>query len=295
VPFVEIWRALEVQWHAPLSPELRARYTPQPDAVLVRCPGCDLEYFSPLNGGDADFYDELMTHIRYESDRWEFGIVKERVVARDTVVDYGCGSGAFLRRVCPGVARAVGVDHNREAVEALRRSGIEAYRGTPGEFARDEEARFTVACAFQMLEHVPAADNLLVPLLDRLAPDGRIFLSVPNRERVGRGDLEPLDCPPHHVSRWSLAAMEQLAKRYGLEVATVDFESPTYSNVAWALSRRVQRYTRFLPGATPEFAARAIRRGLVGPRRHAMLARRGWFMRHGLAGHTMLAELRPAS
>ena len=292
VPFADVWKALADRWHAPISDGVRARYSPTRDAVLVLCSECDLEYFSPHNQGMADFYDELMAKIPYEPMRWEFAVVRSRLQPADRVVDYGCGSGAFLAMVTAAVDRAVGVDHAHLANAELRARGIEAFRGTPAEFAEAESGYFDVACAFQVLEHLSAADELLPPMLARLAPGGRVFVSVPNRHRIAKETVEPLDCPPHHVSRWSVQALGRLADRYGMDLVAVTFQPPTYGDVVREIETRLHRFAPPLRGEAQAMLVKVIRRALVGPARHDMLNRRGWWVRHGFSGHTMLAELR---
>src|SRR5947199_342155 len=81
------------------------------------------------------------------------------------------------------------------ALDALRAAGIEGVSTRFADFAAGEAGRFDVVCGFQILEHVRRVGDLMEPAMRCARPGGRIFVSVPNRRRYTRGDLEPLDCP----------------------------------------------------------------------------------------------------
>jgi SAM-dependent methyltransferase len=289
----EIWRRLASDWGASFEPAVIERHTPRGETELVECGGCGLQYFSPSRPGDADFYDQVTRARYYEGDRWEFGVVAGLVRPGEDVVDVGCGRGAFLERMRGHAGRAVGVDHNPSAIEALRAAGIEAHAADFADFAAREGRAFDAVCGFQILEHLPRAGDLIGAAVECLRPGGRIYVSVPNRRRFGRAPLEPFDCPPHHISRWDPRQFELLAERFGLELGPLRFEQPDLDTVRLDLQRRVSGRAAAVVGARAGgFAARAAGRLLTGPRRHARAAAAERYSRRGLYAHTMLAELR---
>ena len=283
--FDDIWDALLTQWAVELSPEVRAAHAPREFTTARRCAGCGLEWFAPAIAGDTRFYDELMRCTPYVTDRWEFGIVAGRVRTTDHVVDLGCGDGALIRRVARHVARAIGVDTNERAVQRLRSDGYEASSEALASFAARESQRFDVVCAFQIAEHLEDLELLVAPARALLRPNGRLFLSVPNRHRLARAPFEPLDLPPHHLSRWARPQLEALGRHGGLTLVRVLHSPPTYGDVVAALDAHLK--PRLGPGA-----GRIVRRALLGPHRHDLLSRTGTYQRAGLTGHTMLAEYR---
>src|SRR5436305_1088065 len=165
VPYDVIWERLAALKGSPLSPAVVARHTPQAETALYVCDRCGLQYFSPCVPGDGEFYAELGGDGYYESDRWEFGLVADRLGPGDAVVDLGCGKGDFLRQIANRVARAVGVDHNLEAIDALRAAGIEGVSTRFADFAAGEAGRFDVVCGFQILEHVRRVGDLMEPAM----------------------------------------------------------------------------------------------------------------------------------
>jgi SAM-dependent methyltransferase len=113
--------------------------------------------------------------------RFASSIVAERRPAR--VLDFGCGTGDKV--TCP-LATAypevqfVGVDVDRQSVEYARR----ACSAPNARFIEQRELgdaeRFDLVVASEVVEHVESPVAFLRALRERLSPDGRIFLTVPN-------------------------------------------------------------------------------------------------------------------
>jgi SAM-dependent methyltransferase len=223
ISYDSIWTELERQLGLTTPPDLRRRFTPAPDAVLFACSTCGLEFFSPHNQGDPAFYAFLTSaEAGYYTDRrWEYSVAEKLLHGGDALLDVGCGDGTFLRRVRRRVARAVGVDQNREAIRNIAESGIEARCSDLESFAAKNAAEFDVVCAFQLIEHMPRVDTFAESARRCVAPGGLLLVSVPNNERLRLNPLDPLDCPPHHVSRWCPAQLHEFALRFGFVVVDI--------------------------------------------------------------------------
>jgi SAM-dependent methyltransferase len=276
VPFERIWHGLRETWSADITAETRTRLQPAESTDVVRCGGCGLTYFTPAIPGDAGFYEELGRSMPYHAARWEFGLVARSLRAGSDLVDLGCGDGGFLRAARSRVRRAVGVDHNRDGIECLRADGIEAYAEPFESFSDRNEAAFDVACSFHTLEHLASVGGLMGAAVRCLRPGGRLFLSVPNADRLRLDAFEPLDHPPHHVSRWRPDDLAALGERYLIELVSMRFEEPGYHAArAWALGRR---------GAGSRLA--------LGPVRYLAMRSTHRLTARGAYGHSMLAEFR---
>jgi SAM-dependent methyltransferase len=287
-----IQRRLSRDWGASISQDA---FPVSPDAtfVLYECDACGLHFFFPAMVGQAAFYQQLMATVPYEASRWEFGHVTRELGATDRVVDFGCGEGAFLRMAKPLVRQAVGVDHNPDAINRLHLAGLSGEATSCSEFARHHPEGFDVACAFQTLEHIADIAAFMDAVIRCVRPGGRIFLSVPNRRRLAQENGEPLDCPPHHVSRWDPAQWRILAERFGLELFRVQFEEPDLSHIYVLYRQRLERhYVRLLSRSAPPTVWRAYLKLMVGPTRHKQRSRQGRYSQRGIYGHTMLAQLR---
>jgi SAM-dependent methyltransferase len=240
-----------------------------------------------------------MATVPYETSqsRWEFGQVARELKETDRVVDFGCGDGAFLRMAKPLVCQAVGVDRNPDAIERVRLAGLTGEATSCSEFAQRHREGFDVACAFHTLEHIAEIREFMKAVICCVSPGGHIFLSVPNRRRLARENGEPLDCPPHHVSRWDPVQWQVIASQFGLELLGVRFEEPHLSHVRVLYRQYLERsYDRLLRRPAPALALRAYSKLLVGPKRHGRRVQRAWYSRRGIYGHAMLAEfVRPSS
>lgn len=293
VAYAQIWAGLLDELSATFTEQVRERHEVAAEARLYRCARCGLEYFSPLAPGDAEFYRQLTAAIGYEPTRWEFTVVRRLLPPGADIVDLGCGSGAFLRAVAGQTGRAVGVDHNPDAIDELRGAGFEGYGGDFDGFAHANQAAFDVVCSFHTLEHLADTSMLMESARACSRPGGRVFVSVPNRARVVPGVLEPLDFPPHHVSRWDAAQFETLAHRFDLELEAVRYEQPDLSHARLAHRKRVEAVLHGVVGPGPGGSiARAWAKLAAGPRRQARAGLRESYSRRGWFGHSMLAEFR---
>lgn len=100
-----------------------------------------------------------------------------------SVLDLGCGTGAFLlaplARRLPQV-QFTGVDSDPSSIEAARRDIVLANVRLflPDAWPRDE--RYDLVIASEVIEHVESPPELLAQVAARLSPGGRLLLTLPN-------------------------------------------------------------------------------------------------------------------
>lgn len=226
------------------------RHMPAETCRLLECSACGFRFFSGATAGDGEFYASLSAASAYYAlSRWEFGWVKERLVPGGVVLDAGCGPGEFLSEISLVASRAVGLEMNPSAIESARRKGLEVYPEELEVFSRNNAGRFDAACAFHLLEHVEAPTTLLRSLVRCVRPGGGIFLSVPNRDRSAKSSLEPLDCPPHHLSRWGAEQLRRIGGSTGLRLRELAFEPVDISVPAARIRDAVTRGVEKIPVA----------------------------------------------
>ena len=93
--------------------------------------------------------------------RWEFSHVAAKLKLRDVVVDFGCGSGAFLRSITGKVSKRYGYDFSDDAICSATASGIEAYWVEPlADLAVIANKGATQIVAFHVLEHLESPSSL---------------------------------------------------------------------------------------------------------------------------------------
>ncbi|MDB4948967.1 MAG: Methyltransferase type 12, partial [Gemmatimonadetes bacterium] len=250
IPYAAVWEALSTVWGARFSEGVVRRHSPARDAVLVECGGCGLRHFAGAVAGDAEFYAELSgSSDYYVPGKWEFGVVRDRLAAGRDVLDVGCGDGDFLRVVAGTAARAVGIDTNPDAVARGAARGLDVRLAELDAFAAAHPAEFDLVCSFHVLEHLPSVRGFVASMLACLRPGGSLVVSVPNRLRARPAPgLEPLDCPPHHMSRWHPRQFAEMASSFGLELVRVDAQPADMWECRSAVRLRAERLLRPVAG-----------------------------------------------
>jgi ubiquinone/menaquinone biosynthesis C-methylase UbiE len=163
-------------------------------------------------GHDGKLGIELMTRISAYRELMESQVAALQVKPGQTVVDLGCGTGAFPLRLSGDLARVdariVGVDFVREGLERARALVRDASSPRPVvEFveadlnAGDDRARFPIASAScdgilasLFLSYVEDTPSVLAEMRRILRPGGRLVVSTLRRDAdVSRIFLRGLD------------------------------------------------------------------------------------------------------
>jgi SAM-dependent methyltransferase len=202
-----------------------------PDYRMFRCGVCQLVFADPPTPGSEDFYNWTVSHDGYyPTDRWEWGVVQQRVESLIagrgeliTVVDVGCGAGSFLDvlRNIPNV-RGIGIDITEKSVKVCRARGHEAYCATLQNAKEFISTPIDVVTAFHCLEHVADPMSFICQARDLMAPHGRMMMSTPYSPMSFEETwFDPLNHPPHHMTRWSETPYKVAAARAGLNLAVI--------------------------------------------------------------------------
>jgi SAM-dependent methyltransferase len=200
-----------------------------------RCKRCGHEQLRETNAQTYIVNDPLQAdavHRRTALDRFQdaaFDAIIATGVGRNVLVDIGSGSGRFLVRQRNKFTRAVGIEVTPVAVNfsqnVLRlhiEHDIAAVRG-------DIDA----ATAWHSLEHFPltALNSLLDQLAAKLAPNGRILVSVPNAASFQArffGRRFAFYDVPNHLHQFTPQSLRQLFKSRGF-VCTASVTSWPYN------------------------------------------------------------------
>lgn len=187
------------------------------DVSLLQCDNCQLGFFIPACAGDAGFYEQLQTQDwYYQDDKPEYGFAKDLVPPGSAVLEIGCGKGAF-HCYLPDSVRYTGLEFNDAAVRKAQAAGLDVIR-QPIEEHVATGRRYDVVCSFQVLEHVTEPGRFFHDCVQALRPGGRVIIAVPAQDSfLAIAANSPLNMPPHHLTRWSDAALVHLARSEQLE------------------------------------------------------------------------------
>lgn len=175
------------------------------------------DYISHRTSGKG-LIDSIYLIIRVFTMQWKYRLVTPYLKSGG-LLDYGCGTGTFLKEVHGHHHDAFGVEPSPDA-RARVSSGITV----AANLNELPTKTFNVITLWHVLEHVYALRETLRALKDRLADGGALFLAVPNHESVDAKHYghhwAAYDVPRHlwHFTRKSMAAFLQ---QEGLRVVKV--------------------------------------------------------------------------
>ncbi|MGE5608396.1 MAG: class I SAM-dependent methyltransferase [Bacillota bacterium] len=176
---------------------------------------------------------------------------------RQRLLDFGSGDGQWTRLATALGLDAIGVEPDDAAREVAHRSGALAFKTLEEADQAMLGAPYDRILLRHVLEHVPQPRELLEQLAQRLAPTGRILISVPNvlsRQAHTFGPWWLGYELPRHLWHFSLVTLERLVKRAGLHpiyISTVELR-----NYARISADRLAAQT----GQSCNYAPRAINR-----------------------------------
>jgi len=123
------------------------------------------------SGGSANVDLKRWANVLYALGPW--------ISQTSRIVDVGCGKGGLLAALrAQGFHHVAGIEPSDGCREHLATQGFTAYRSV-SECLRDEQPFDCVVCS-QVLEHVFALDAFLADLGRLLAPDGVLYIEVPD-------------------------------------------------------------------------------------------------------------------
>lgn len=198
------WKLRDLRVVLPLLQTFGADYQ---DLVDERCcPGLEL-------------YWNLTRHMK------RYGFVA-RQVREGRVLDVAVGAGYGASMVLganPGIVSYTGADYDAIAIKLARKTNLDPRaQFHQGDFA-ELPGGFDWIVSLETIEHVPDPDLFLQGLVSKLAPNGRMLISLPT-ERWDGSHLNP-----HHWSNWNLARIRALVEPYFDDVRCYCDDRPTFA------------------------------------------------------------------
>jgi SAM-dependent methyltransferase len=161
---------------------------------IVRCAECSLVFLNPMYSDDelSALYpmDYYAYQDNFERGGWkdifktilgcQSGTLDPKFPAPGRMLDLGCGSGWFLRRMRARGWETHGVEISNEAAELGRRKcGLDIFTGTLKQ-ANFPAAHFDYVRSNHSFEHISCPGETLDEIHRILRPDGKLLIAVPN-------------------------------------------------------------------------------------------------------------------
>ena len=221
---------------------------------IVRCKACDLVYVNPTF--DEAHYKEVYASQAYQDIVRDLGITSheyragrfgtERVGlmaehlrmpngSTPRYLDVGCSTGFVVEAARDKGWDAIGIDLNPSAIEYGRTRGLDL-RTVALEDAGFAPASFDAVSLFDVLEHLLDPRRTLRACADLLAPDGILFLYVPNFDSASRllmGANAHFIWPTHHLNYYTPTTIRDLMLRHGLTPELIVTEGLDIEDYLW--------------------------------------------------------------
>ena len=157
------------------------------------------------------------------------------------LLDIGCGSGEALAWARDNGWDVFGLDPDPQAVELARRRGL--HQVNAGDLLDQEypDDFFDAITFYQSLEHLHSPSACLSECRRILAPDGAVYISVPNFQSFPRrllGERWYGLQLPIHLFHFSPATLSELASSCGFRIASPRSYSTIVSAVTTLKSLR---------------------------------------------------------
>ena len=199
------------------------------DSVTIyRCNDTGYRFYYPQSlAGDTELYEHLQKLPWYYGNwRWEHDLANKHVTEKDYVLEVGCGFGAFLKKLVARNVQCTGLEFNMRAVETAVADGLHVYPELVDDHANNNPCKYSVVCAFQVLEHVYSARDFIAGCLRALKPYGKLVICVPNSNpfmfRVDK--YHTLNVPPHHMGLWNKRSLMRLERFFPVTCSSVRVE-----------------------------------------------------------------------
>ena len=171
----------------------------------------------------SDYYNDYLMSTTFSAQLREYldGLADELIdtysLHQGTVVDIGCGDGAFMYPFKKRDVKVVGIEPSSRSREAAENAGFEVY---PGYVTMDTvipNGPFDAFVTRQVLEHVDDISGFLSGIKKNLKPNAVGIIEVPSLEKAIK-DQRFYDFFPDHINYYSLETLKMAAELNGFSV-----------------------------------------------------------------------------
>ena len=160
--------------------------------------------------------------VRKYTLRQKVGWINENAKTKGRLLDFGCGTGYFLKAAEKDGWKAVGYEPNSTASSiAVKKNNLRIYEDLA---ELENEKKFDAITLFHVLEHVHDLEGTLHFLLSKLKQRGNLYIAVPNYNSydaaIYKENWAALDVP-RHLYHFTTATMQTLAKQYELKIKAI--------------------------------------------------------------------------
>jgi 2-polyprenyl-3-methyl-5-hydroxy-6-metoxy-1,4-benzoquinol methylase len=216
------------------------------DYALYACRSCASWCSDAAIRGAATTFEpvDYFRHAGVDASRWDALLARASREGRPltSVLDVGCGTGAFLAHLRDrhATVRRVGIERDADRASSCRSADpdVEIHVGDALEALDELEGLFDLVTLWDVFEHVPDPGGLLEALATRLAEGGRIYVQTIHEQSIlpalGRASyrltggrvrqIARRTHEAHHLVFFSRSGLVRLVERAGLETVDLWFD-----------------------------------------------------------------------
>ncbi|MFC1630145.1 class I SAM-dependent methyltransferase [Patescibacteria group bacterium] len=200
---------------------------------LYQCSECQVQFWVPLKNPGIEWYEagsgyktkDIIKPKVYRAYHKKILETYSSFPENAKVLDLGCGSGEFIKKLQERGCEVWGVDLNRTAIKTAKE-----YFNLENVFSMDfkdffkkrDLPKFDIICFFEIIEHLDNPLEFIQNVKKLLKPNARIILSTPCRERMLL-NLNTWDFPPHHFTRWNEEAILNIFRKHEFTIFTIKY------------------------------------------------------------------------
>ncbi|HUH35012.1 MAG TPA: class I SAM-dependent methyltransferase [Moheibacter sp.] len=174
-------------------------------------------YISHTDARD-NFFARCYQILKSQNIRYKFNKLGKHYKGK-MILDYGCGTGDFLKYAQSKGANVLGVEPNEAARKIAQQKIGEDF--VTRKNLLEITPKFDAVTFWHVLEHIPNLDEILATLPHKLKPDGRILLALPNHQSFDAKYYKKYWAAydvPRHLWHFCPKSLEKLLYAYGMEI-----------------------------------------------------------------------------
>lgn len=144
-----------------------------------------------------------------------------KYVSRGTILDYGCGTGAFLQACIENGWKGFGMEPDKTARQFAFESGLNVSESKEILESKIADLRFNAITLWHVLEHVTDLDTTLAYFRKKLIREGVLIIAVPNHKSYDAafyGEHWAAYDVPRHLYHFEPSTIESLLAKSGFKL-----------------------------------------------------------------------------
>ncbi|MEQ9462527.1 MAG: class I SAM-dependent methyltransferase [Haliea sp.] len=236
--------------------------------LVLKCAKCGTEHFEPVSMASKVEFAYEAENDKYGDERyldgdelrWAHHRIGEMSWKFKRVLEIGCFTGFFVKRLVEMGADAYGFDKNLKAVDFGRKKFGLNERLSIRQAEIHDNAPYDAVVLVDVLEHMDDPVMFLRESTRLIESGGQIVISGPT---VERRFFDKSDFPPHHIWRFSRDGMKTMLENNGFTVEKVVVERDGMLFLRNLLGRILNGYWKKEFYGDVKFSAPEIRGGVA--------------------------------